>query len=113
MNLNLFLAGSPEGGEGADPMQTIIMFGLIFIVFYFFMIRPQQKRAKKQKEFRASLEKGTKVITIGGIHGKILEVNDEDDTVTVQVDGARLKMDKSAVNADSSAQMTEESKKTA
>lgn len=108
----LLLAGAgAEGGEGGGGMQTLLMFGLIFLVFYFFMIRPQQKRAKEQKKFRESLEKGTKVVTIGGIHGKVLEVND--DTVLIQVDGAKLRVEKGSISVDSSGRMTEDSKKTA
>jgi preprotein translocase subunit YajC len=109
MNFDLvLLAGSAEG-EGSG-LQTILMFGAIFIVFYFFMIRPQQKRAKEQKKFRAALAKGDRVITIGGIHGKIVEVSDE--VITIQVDGAKLRLNKSAVTPDASGQLTEESKKT-
>ena len=68
MNLGIVLlqeGGSPQGG-GA---QTLIMFGLIAVVFYFFMIRPQMKKNKETRKFRESLAQGDKVITAGGIHG--------------------------------------------
>ncbi len=68
----------------------------IAAVVYFFMIRPQQKRAATARKFRESLAKGATVVTIGGLHGKVMEVNDE--TVIVEVDrGTRLKFDRSAI----------------
>ena len=72
------------------------MVGGIILVFYFFMIRPQQKKAKQEKEFRESLKKGDKVVTIGGIHGRIVSI--EEDGILVEVDnGVKLKFDKSAI----------------
>ncbi|HMV15320.1 MAG: preprotein translocase subunit YajC [Chitinophagales bacterium] len=89
-------AGAPGGG-----MSTIIMMGLMFIVFYFFLIRPQSKKAKEAQNFIETLKSGDKVITNSGIHGKIVSVNDEDKTFLIQVDGpTRLKMEKSAINAE-------------
>jgi len=92
---SILLMASPEGGEGGG-LQTILMFGLIFLVFYFFMIRPQVKKQKEQKKFRESLEKGSKIVTIGGIHGKIAEV--KDDIVIIEIEGGnRLKIEKAAI----------------
>lgn len=89
-------AGAPGSG-----MTTIVMMGLMFVVFYFFLIRPQSKKAKEQANFIDTLKAGDKVITNAGIHGKIVSVNDEDKTFLIQVDGpTRLKMEKSAVNAE-------------
>lgn len=82
---------APQGG-GA---QTLIMFGLIAIVFYFFMIRPQMKRTKEAKNFRESLASGDKVVTSGGIHGKILEVTDT--TVLIQSEGSKFRVEKGSV----------------
>lgn len=83
-------------GEGG---MTIIMFGLMFLVFYLFMIRPQMKKAKEEKQFRAELKKGDKVVTIGGIHGKIAEV--KETTLLIEVgEGTKLKIEKSAVSKD-------------
>lgn len=85
-------------GEGG---MTIIMFGLMFLVFYLFMIRPQMKKAKEEKQFRAELKKGDKIVTIGGIHGKIAEV--KETTLIVEVgEGTKLKIEKSAVSKDNS-----------
>lgn len=80
---------------------TLIMFGLMFVVFYFFLIRPQSKKAKEAQNFIDTLKAGDKIITIAGIHGKIVSVNEEDKTFLIQVDGpTRLKIEKSAVNSE-------------
>ena len=87
-----------------------IMMGLLFVVFYFFMIRPQQKKAKDARKFRESLQKGAKVVTIGGIHGKVVEVSEK--TVLMEVsDGVKMRFEKSAVAMDNSMQLTEETAK--
>ncbi|MDP6909864.1 MAG: preprotein translocase subunit YajC [Flavobacteriales bacterium] len=81
--------------------STLLMFGLMFVVFYFFMIRPQMKKAKEEKKFRSELKKGDRIVTIGGIHGKIAEV--KETTLLIDVgDGARLKVEKTAVSKDNS-----------
>lgn len=85
-------------GEGGT---TILMFGLMFLVFYLFMIRPQMKKTKEEKEFRSALKKGDRIVTIGGIHGKIADV--KESTVTIETgDGGKLKIEKSAVSKDNS-----------
>lgn len=84
---------------GVDIVQ-ILMFGGIFIVFYFFMIRPQQKKTKDQKKFREELKKGDTVVTIGGLHGSIASI-DADDTITLEVDrGVKMKFEKSSISAE-------------
>ncbi len=99
----LLQAGAP--GQGS-PWGTMLMMGAIFVVMYLFMFRPQQKKAKDAKKFRESLQKGTKVITIGGLHGKVLEVNDT--TILLEVDSnVKLRFEKSAVAMDSSQQLNE------
>ncbi|MFT6209638.1 MAG: preprotein translocase subunit YajC [Bacteroidia bacterium] len=88
-------------GEGGS---TILMFVLMFVVFYFFMIRPQMKKTKEEKKFREELKKGDKVVTIGGIHAKIAEV--KETTLVVDTgEGQRLKIEKSAVSKDNSASL--------
>ncbi|MCB0816582.1 MAG: preprotein translocase subunit YajC, partial [Flavobacteriales bacterium] len=78
----------------------------------FFMIRPQQKKAKDARKFRESLQKGSKVITIGGIHGKVVELAEK--TVLLEVDsGTKLRIERSAISMDSSTQLTEETAKAA
>jgi len=81
-------------GDSAIP--SLIMFGMIFAVMYFFMIRPQIKKQKKEREYRSKLKKGDKIITIGGIHAKITDV--KEDTFIIEVHaGNTLKIEKSAV----------------
>ncbi len=87
------------GGQSLVPQ--LILFGAIGLIFYFFMIRPQQRRQKAQKEFITSIQKGDMVVTIGGMHGRIVSV--EDDSVLLEVDkGARIKFEKSSISLESS-----------
>jgi len=79
---------------------------LIIVVFYLFFIRPQMKKSKEQKKFRENLKKGDKIVTIGGLHGKILEVSDT--TVVIEAgNDLRLTFEKSAVAMDNSSQLQE------
>ena len=87
-------------GQG---MQSLLMLGLMVLIFYFFMIRTQMKNQKELKNFRENLKAGDKVVTIGGIHGKILEVSDT--TVLVQAEGTKLRFDKSAIAQSSEDQI--------
>ena len=87
-------------GQG---MQSLLMLGLMVLIFYFFMIRPQMKKQKELKNFRENLKAGDKVVTIGGIHGKILDVSDT--TVLVQAEGTKLRFDKSAIAQSSEDQI--------
>jgi preprotein translocase subunit YajC len=75
--------------------QQLIMIVLMIGVFYFFMIRPQMKKQKELKKFRENLAQGDKIVTIGGVHGKILEVTDS--TVLIASEGTKLRLDKSAI----------------
>ena len=68
----------------------------MFFVFYFFMIRPQMKKQKELKKFREGLAKGDHIVSIGGIHGRILEVTDT--TVLIESEKTKIRLDKSAVN---------------
>lgn len=87
-------------GQG---MQMLIMFGAVFLIMYFFMIRPQQKKQKELKNFRNSLQQGDSVMTIGGIHGKILEVNDTNVLISTEGSG-KLRVEKAAVTKQFEAQ---------
>ena len=85
-----------QAGLGGGGCSQIIFLLLIVVVFYFFMIRPQMRKAKIEKEFRSELKKGDKVVTIGGIHGRILEV--ADNYFMIEIDtNVKVKIDKSAV----------------
>lgn len=97
--LNLILMAPSKGGE-SNPLFSFLPFILIFVVIYFFMIRPQQKKAKDQKKFREELKKGDRVVTIGGIHGKIAEIRDH--TIVLDIGGPRITVEKSAISMDSS-----------
>ncbi len=77
-------------------MQQILMLVMIVVIFYFFMIRPQQKRQKELKKFREAMAVGDKVVTIGGIHGKILAV--DESTVLIATESGKMRIDKSAIS---------------
>ncbi|MBI3482769.1 MAG: preprotein translocase subunit YajC [Bacteroidetes bacterium] len=85
-----------QGNNWSFPLMMVAMFAIL----YFFMIRPQQKKAKDQKKFTEEIKKGDYVVTIGGVHGRIAEI--EDDTIIVEVErGARIRFSKSAVSMES------------
>lgn len=94
-SLNLILNAAPAGGGTGN---FLVMMGLMVIVMYFFMIRPQQKKVKAQKLFIEGLKKGDKIITTGGIHGKVISI--ENTTLIIDSEGTRMKIEKSAVSAD-------------
>lgn len=93
---NLYILLQAQSGN-----QFMIMMGLMLIVMYFFMIRPQQKKAKAQKAFIESLKKGDKVITTGGIHGKIVSL--EATTAIIESESYKLKIERSAISSELSA----------
>ena len=99
----LFLMGQPAGAAGqSNPLVTFLPLILVFVVFYFFMIRPQMRKQKEMTTYRSSLKKGDKVVTTGGIYGRINDV--KDNYVTMDVGGdIKLKVDKSALLKDPSA----------
>ena len=74
----------------------------MLLVLYFFMIAPQMKRAKKEKKFAAELKKGNKVITKSGMHGKIAELNDKDNSCVIETQAGKIKFDRSAISMDMS-----------
>lgn len=97
--LNILLL-APQNGEQSGGLMSYLPLVLIMVVFYFFLIRPQMKKAKEQRKFREALKKGDKVITIGGIHGKISEV--KDTTILLEIEGGnKLMVEKSAIISDS------------
>ncbi|MFA5782360.1 MAG: preprotein translocase subunit YajC [Bacteroidales bacterium] len=94
--LTVILMGTNANGKDSNPLMTFLPLILIVVVFYFFMIRPQMKKTKDQKKFREALKKGDKIVTIGGIHGKIIEV--QETTFTIETEGqGRLRIERSAV----------------
>lgn len=104
--LTILQAGAPTPGGGGT--QMIVMMLLIVAVFYFFMIRPQSKKQKEIRKFREGLQNGDKVITAGGIHGRIKEVK-EDSVILEVAENVRIRVDKASVYAsagDSQQQQT-------
>jgi len=97
------MAQPAGGGSGqSNALITFLPLLLVFVVFYFFMIRPQMKKQKEMTNYRNSLKKGDKVVTTGGIYGRIYEV--KDNFVMLEVGGdLKLKVDKSALVKDPSA----------
>lgn len=97
--LNIFLQPAQPGGG----MSNLIILGGMILVFWLFMIRPQAKKAKQQKQFMNNIQKGDKIVTIAGIHGTINKVN-EDNTLNLEVSpGSYLKIEKSAISMEWSA----------
>jgi len=93
------IAQAPSAG--ASSVNMLLMMGLMIVVFYFFMIRPQMKRQKEMTKFRAALQKGDKIVTTGGIYGKIDEIKDNIIILEVAMN-VKLKVDKSVVLKDMS-----------
>ncbi|TWJ04704.1 preprotein translocase subunit YajC [Mucilaginibacter frigoritolerans] len=85
---------------GGFGIQQMLPLGLIAIVFYFFMIRPQVKKQKDQKKYVTELKKGDKVVTTAGIHGRIVDLNET--TFLVEVDNGKIRFDKSAISLEAS-----------
>ena len=84
-----------------SPVPSFVFLLLIIVVFYFFMIRPQMKKQKDLKSYREGLNKGDKVVTTGGIYGKITDIKDQ--TITVEIsDNVRIRIDKNAILKDNS-----------
>jgi preprotein translocase subunit YajC len=96
--LNLILmAPSPDGG-GGNLVSTLIMFGAIFLIFYFMIIRPQQKRAKERERMLSNVEKGDKVIISGGIHGIIAGLEEKTALVAIS-ENVKVKVERSAITS--------------
>ena len=98
MNFITILQAAPAAQQGSG-MSMWIMLALIFVVMWFFMIRPQRKQQKEMENFRNSLKNGDKVVTIGGIYGTIAEV--KDNYVLLEVDkDVKIRVNKQAIQKD-------------
>ncbi len=86
-------------GEGIGSFLPII---LMFVVVYFFMIAPQMKRQKQEKKFAAELKKGDKIITKSGMHGKIVDLNDSDNSCIIETMAGKIKFDRSSISLEMS-----------
>lgn len=96
----VILMAAPGGAGGG--LGQILPLVAIVVVFYFFMIRPQMKKAKDQKKYIEALKKGDKILTIGGIYGKITEMREDGSLVIEVEDGSRMRISKSAVSSEAS-----------
>lgn len=97
--VHVVLMSAPQ--QGQSPWSSLVPLVLIMVVFYFFLIRPQMKRQKELKNFRDALKKGDRIITAGGIYGKINNITD--NVITIDVgNNVLLKVDKSSVLRDTS-----------
>ena len=85
-----------------EGLNTFLPFILIFVVFYFFMLAPQLKRQKQEKKFMQEMKRGDKVITKSGLHGKIVELNDKDNSCIIETMAGKLKFDRSAISMEMS-----------
>lgn len=96
MNLFISDAFAQSGDTAANPMMTFIMFGAIFVLFYFMLIRPQQKKQKEHREMVSNLKKGDEVVTVGGVLGKISDL--DENFVSLEIaDGVEIKVQRHAV----------------
>ena len=84
---------------------------LMLVVFVFFIILPQQRRQKKERNFMSALKKGDRVITKSGIHGKIAELNDKDNTCVVETLAGKIKMERTAISLELSDKLNAKEKK--
>ena len=93
--ISIFLqAASPEG----SMMPTMVMMGLMFVGFYFLMIRPQMKKSKQEKSFQSDLKVGSRVVTTSGMHGRIFQI--DEDGVIIETLSGKLKFEKAAISRD-------------
>ena len=95
MNLSIILFLQETPGK-QNPYGSLLFFAVLIIVFYFFMIRPQMKKQKELRQYRESLKKGDKVVTTGGIYGRIVEI--KDNTALIEIDqDVKIKVDRGSI----------------
>ncbi len=99
--LNIILMMQPADGQESNPLMSFLPLLLIIVIFYFFMIRPQMRRQKETRKFREALKKGDKVVTTGGIYGKISEVKENAIILEIAKD-VEIKVDKNGIIRDMS-----------
>lgn len=97
MLLSILLQAGGGGG-----IMSLLPFLLIIVVMYLFFFRPQQKKQKEETKFRSELSKGMRIVTTSGIHGKILDI--KDTTITIESENSRIKLERSAISKELSAQ---------
>ncbi len=92
--ITIFLQAAPE----SSMMPTLLMMALMFVGFYFLMIRPQMKKAKQEKNFQSTLKVGSRVVTTSGLHGRIAQI--QDDGVVIETLSGKLKFEKAAISRE-------------
>ncbi len=108
--LSTLLLQAPAGSGGTPVLYNVLLWVAIIGVFYFFMIRPQQKKQKDQRSFVDNLKKGDNVVTVGGLHGRVASV--EGTTVTLEVDrGVKMTFEKSSISREATDKTVEAEKK--
>jgi preprotein translocase subunit YajC len=86
--------------EGGSSLTSMLPFLLMFLVIYLFMIRPQMKRQKNEKSFQSTLAKGNKIITTSGIHGKIVDIVDSDNTLIIETGAGKIKFERASISME-------------
>ncbi len=90
-----------------DQIQSFLPFILIFVVMYFFMIRPQMQKAKKEKKFAEDLKKGDRVVTKSGLHGKVFDFSEKNNAIIIETGSGKLTYDKSAISLEMSQKLNQ------
>ena len=88
-------------------IQQFLPFVLIFVVMYFFMIRPQMQKAKKERKFAEELKKGDKIVTKSGLHGKVFDFSEKNNAVIIETGSGKLTFDKSAISLEMSQKLNQ------
>lgn len=88
-------AATPSGLS--TYMQPLLLIGIV-VVMYFFMIRPQSKKQKEQRKFQEDTQKGDRIVTISGIHGKIVDLDDK--TITIEMENGKMKLERAAISSE-------------
>ena len=94
-----------------EGLGNFAPFLLMLVIVYFFMIAPQMKRAKKEKQFAAALKKGDRVITKSGMYGKVAELNDKDASCVIETLAGKIKFDRSAISMELTQKLNSSKKK--
>ena len=90
------LQAAPSGGFGGMMLPMLAL----LVVFYLFMFLPQNKKRKNEKKFLAELKKGTKVVTSSGIHGKLIDINETEGTVTIETGAGKIRFERAAISVE-------------
>lgn len=96
METIVFLQEGGSGGQGGGGIESLVLMIGVIVILYFFMIRPQMKRQKKDKEFRQSIQKGDKVVTAGGIYGRIVSMDEKSVLLSID-EGTKIRIDRNVV----------------